>query len=73
MFEVKKFIETSTENEFINIDYIVSIKKGLYGYYVTTCDGNSYELGDFKEAENLFEYLKKQTVAKFKPTNRVYE
>ena len=61
---MKKFIETSTEGKFINIDFIVSFKKSWDGYFVTMCNGSSYELGDYKEAEMLFEYLKSINFAK---------
>lgn len=73
MYKIKKFIETYNKGEFINIDFIVAIKKSEFSYDVRVCDGQWYELGDYQEAENLFEYLKNQVVAEFEPQNHVYD
>lgn len=72
MFKLKKFIET-INGGFINIDYITRFEKGLYGYYVTLCDGETYEFNNCVEAENLFKYLKCQIAAEFEPQNHVYD
>lgn len=71
MWKVKRFIET-TYGSFINIDFITSFKKDM-GYFITLCDGQHYELNDYKEAENLFEYLKGQVIDEFEPRNHVYD
>lgn len=72
MFKLKKFIET-INGGFINIDYIVAIKKSEFSYNVRMCDGLWYELNNYVEAENLFEYLKGQIAAEFEPQNHIYD
>lgn len=56
--KIKKFINTYNETEFVNIDFIVSIRTGSYGYYVKTCDGNEHLINDLDEGKILFTYLK---------------
>lgn len=61
--KIKKFLETYEGNMFINIDYIVSIRKNFCReFWVTMCDGKSYQINDYCEAEKLFNYIKNQTI-----------
>ena len=61
--KIKKFLAVYEKNQFINIDYIVSMGKNIYGeFWVTMCDGKSYQINDYCEAEKLFNYIKNKTI-----------
>lgn len=60
---ITKFIKTTYDHEFINVDFIVAIKKD-YGYHVKMCDGLWYEIDDYEEGKRLYEYLRNQKLEK---------
>ena len=58
---INKFIKTS-ENEFINIDFIVSLKEKNCLYYVTMANGEMYQLVENEDFYNLTKYIKNKKI-----------